>query len=452
MSDLSPARAVAAFDSASGFVRATAAALHGQRFRRLGQGRTQAAAVLAASILPRQLRTATYAISGGREGVPPDRLGDVDMEAVGKWIVDQYPRRCYPAVAIGSSNGALVHLCAALGIPWLPQTLLVPVRWPQSDPDDPGRSMEFGARVAGPLLDRNPNVALHHMHDANQDRLMVARMAYFRLKQLRLNRAYEEFLNTYLTPGGPVLLIDDRSRWPVSQVSDRHYFQTGAQGGVAAREYLRDGGAARTRVRPPTPDRHAAEAEWGFADPLRNSITSWAATHGHPVRHIAYPEPEALSAPIADLYRWAYRRQGLEAERLIVESFLLLDPVGVRLSRSVPFWTMFAVGPSLQRLSEYLDANSYAEIYATLFPHGTQSVGWAGPSEWSSRLGLARDRHGFLGVTERMQPADFAALVRFEPAVHRLVEQGPTPGALTMDDVDTWARESGTSLLISSAR
>jgi Domain of unknown function (DUF5110) len=27
-------------------------------------------------------------------------------------------RRRYPAVAIGSSNGAMIHLCAALGIPW----------------------------------------------------------------------------------------------------------------------------------------------------------------------------------------------------------------------------------------------------------------------------------------------------------------------------------------------
>ena len=27
-------------------------------------------------------------------------------------------------MAIGSSSGALVHLCAALGIPWLPQTIL----------------------------------------------------------------------------------------------------------------------------------------------------------------------------------------------------------------------------------------------------------------------------------------------------------------------------------------
>jgi hypothetical protein len=32
----------------------------------------------------------------------------------------------YQAAVIGSSSGALVHLCAALAVPFLPQTVLVP--------------------------------------------------------------------------------------------------------------------------------------------------------------------------------------------------------------------------------------------------------------------------------------------------------------------------------------
>ena len=50
-----------------------------------------------------------------------------------------YPSRRYPMALIGSSNGAAVHLAAAMGAPWLPQTFMVPVRNPSNDPDDPRR-------------------------------------------------------------------------------------------------------------------------------------------------------------------------------------------------------------------------------------------------------------------------------------------------------------------------
>ncbi len=92
----------------------------------------------------------------------------------------------YPAVLVGASNGALVHLAAAAGVPWLPQTLLVPVRRPGADPHAPEAALEFGLRFAPALLAANPHVALHQMHDANQDELMVSEMPYFRIKHLRL--------------------------------------------------------------------------------------------------------------------------------------------------------------------------------------------------------------------------------------------------------------------------
>jgi hypothetical protein len=45
-------------------------------------------------------------------------------------------------VFAGSSNGAVAHLAAALGVPWLPQTLLLAVRTGGLDPDDPAADMQ----------------------------------------------------------------------------------------------------------------------------------------------------------------------------------------------------------------------------------------------------------------------------------------------------------------------
>jgi hypothetical protein len=144
--------------------------------------------------VPRTLRESFYIWSGFNEAVPARRLPRVRAERIAQWAVSQYPQRRYQAVAIGSSSGALVHLCAALGIPWLPQTFLIPVRRLGVHPDRPREDLEFGKQHAAGLLEANPEIQLHHMNDANQDRLMIERMTYFRVKWRALSKAYEAFL------------------------------------------------------------------------------------------------------------------------------------------------------------------------------------------------------------------------------------------------------------------
>jgi hypothetical protein len=103
----------------------------------LGQSRVLEPLVRATSIPPARAREKLVALNGALEGVSPRRLGSVDGEAVAAWIAAQYPERRYPAVAIGSSNGALPHLAAAFDMPWLPQTFLTLVRHLGNDPDRP---------------------------------------------------------------------------------------------------------------------------------------------------------------------------------------------------------------------------------------------------------------------------------------------------------------------------
>ena len=164
MSGLKPADSVALFDSATALLAALAAALRGKPFPHIGQFPAYAPLVRAGGHLPWPLLREIYTRIGAAEGVDPDRLGDLDLTAVARWLVEQYPRRRYPAVLVGSSNGALAHLAAAIGAAWLPGTVLVPVAR-VGDPDRPVDALRFGERHAPALLDRNPDVVLHHMHD-----------------------------------------------------------------------------------------------------------------------------------------------------------------------------------------------------------------------------------------------------------------------------------------------
>jgi hypothetical protein len=105
------------------------------------------------------------------------------MDLINEDLLCLYPPKAYPAVAIGSSNGAAVHLWAALGIPWLPQTLLIPVARSGCSLDEPVEDAQWAQDPARLLLDANPDIQLHHMNDPVQDRLMIQRMTYFRVKR-----------------------------------------------------------------------------------------------------------------------------------------------------------------------------------------------------------------------------------------------------------------------------
>ena len=311
---------------------------------------------------------------------------------------------------VGSSNGALAHLAAALQIPWLPGTVLVPVAR-HGDPHRPVDALRFGERVAPPLLARNPDVVLHHMHDQVQDELMVSRMTYFRVKWRELPAGYARFLDAHLAPGAPVVLVEDRSRWPVVTVGERHVFQPGAQGGMGPQAYL-------DRPHVPRCDAEAAEAEWGADPALAAALERWCEAHEHPLVRISYQGPQAPAHAVAGVLRGWYADRGEPGDRLLVSSFVLVDPWASVATATVPFWTFFSVRPALRALEAHLAAaRPYRAVDILLFQHGVDSTGIARPREW---LDVAR-RHGararLVALDPSRFPHDIATLGRYGRAL-----------------------------------
>jgi hypothetical protein len=219
-----------AFDSASSFLRATALYLKGKDFPAWGLTGALKSILPLANYLPQQPREILYAAGGMNEGLAPSRTSSVDANKFAEWAAGLYPTRPYPGVTIGSSNGALTHLAAALGMPWLPQTIFVLVRQTDVHPDDAIAGLEAGREPGKQLLEANPEIQLHHMHDPIQDRLMLQLMTYFRIKWLELPEAYQAFMRQNLAPGDPIIIVDCKRRWPVTRVGDRHLFQFGPWG------------------------------------------------------------------------------------------------------------------------------------------------------------------------------------------------------------------------------
>ena len=443
---------LADFDSASAMLSALGRFLHGRDFPMLGAvprwARPSVKALSAVvNWLPAFLQEQVYIWSGWLEALAPDRLDRVNESDLSRWAVSRYPKRRYPAVAIGSSNGAAIHLWAALGIPWLPQTFLVPIARSTVDPDEPSDELHWGREPARTVLDRNPELQLHHMHDPVQDRLMVRRMSYFRLKKLSLGETYRAFLDQYLEPGGTIIIVDCRLTWPVTDCGGRHLFQFGALGGCTAEEmhrggprvaeYLRRYGSHRTQWDPPAANLRAPEAEWGFAPSLARDVLAYAAERACAVRRLVFEEPEAMSPLVADLYRWWNERRGLASTRLLVDSFILMEPYWCLRTGSIPFWMVFNTEGSFAALQSYLSTRVFKEIYATLFSHGVDSIGLPSAADWRELVEHASIRSKFIGVDASAFPRDFSVYARYHDDLLRTIpDRHALPPPLTLRQLD----------------
>ncbi|MFD7069637.1 hypothetical protein ACFV97_20685 [Streptomyces sp. NPDC059913] len=452
-------RAVAAFDSSTGMLRALSRFLGGRENPGLGQAPGALEIPLSGFLgaldrLPVRVREKAYALSGWTGAVPLSSAGAIRSDELAAWVTGHYPRRRYPVIFIGSSNGALTHLAAALDAAWLPQTLLLPMRRRGVAVDDPRGDLAAVAGAGRELLAANPDLVLHHMHDPNQDRLMIAGMTYFRVKWHRLPGAYRRFVRERLEPGGLLVAVDCTLSWPTTTVDDRYVFQFGAPGDATPEEYRHGGprvaeflaryGSPVRSWNPPAADGESPEAEWGFRPTLLDDLAALAEQCGTPLSALRFDTPQRLSPAVADLYRHWYRRLGLPAERLLAESFLLLDPRQALLTGSVPYWTVFPTESSRAGLDAYLDATEpYDEIRALLFNHGTESIGLASARAWQRTVDRARKIGTLTGVNASAFPRDFAALVRAHRELTRIRLRRPLPLPLSAAEASSVLAGSG---------
>src|SRR5438876_5656222 len=352
---------VANFDSATAMLQSLACFLRGEDFPMLGvlplwMGPGMKLVAATVNALPKFAQELVYIFSGAMEALPVRRLHEAKTDRIAEWLVDLYPLRKYPALMLGSSNGALMHLCALFGIPWLPQTCLVPVRRTGVHPDEPEQELAWAREPAQVFLQENPDVQLHHLCDPNQDRLMIQRMSYFGFRRLRLGRAYEQFIEQALEPGGTLFIVDCQLQWPTTRLGERHVFQFGALGGATPEEYFRGSKSVedylrryrspRTRWVAPQSNGQSPEAEWGLEHSLAEDIRRFAQQHGYRVRTVTFSEPEHMSPLVADLYAWWTQRRGITERRLFVESFIVMEPYWTIRTGSIPFWMVFNMAPS----------------------------------------------------------------------------------------------------------
>lgn len=404
--------------------------------------------------LPVSVRQTLYAASGIVDAISADELASLDPEEFCHWVYNSYPERQYPAIAIGSSNGALVHLFTALGIPWLPQTMLMPVRKPSEiSVDEPLKTMEWGQKPGEAFLSANPDWQLHHMIDPIHDRLRAEHVGYFRTKKRKLGSWYEQFIRERLQPGGTLLVIDCQKQWDVVALGDRHYFQLGGDGGVSDQEYyqvsgrikqyLRDQNASVERWKTPTPNDRQPEAEWGFAFTMLDDIRALARAQNYTVETVSFEGAQDPSAWVADLHRWWYPQVGVPDNRLLVQSFSMQEPYWALKTGSVPYWTVFSVDVAIEQLRNYLEqAPAFDEIYLTMLSHGNSTLDEATVDAMSALFSFATQQGGFIGTDPEKYPKDLGVYARFTKDTQARITQRYSLPHLSMKELADFVEQT----------
>jgi hypothetical protein len=351
--------------------------------------------------VPEALRRVAIAGDARNEALPADVAGRVDADAVAAWITDQYPASAYPAVVLGSPHGAAVHLAAALGAPWLPTGFTVTVAWPGGSVGDWPGALERGGTIAGQLLSANPSVTVRQIHDPGQHGPLCGSTLTLHVRWRSLPSAYRSFLRDRLRPDGASVLLRDTRLWPVRDIGPGYSFQVGSPvGGWTPLDYTTDNPPFRRLLSSigaeqwADPQRtHPRYAETVGDPRLEPQLRGLAAETGHRAGRVLYPNPEALSGCVADLYRDWYREQGWGGDCCVVETGRLLDPWLLMAAGAVPYWCESASRRAADAAEQWLAGSAgFHSVTALPQPPGTRCDIHADRRQWLAMVSFARRR------------------------------------------------------------
>ncbi|ROT29867.1 hypothetical protein [Micromonospora sp. HM5-17] len=405
---------------------------------------------------PETVRRSALARAAARAAVSAAQAAALDAEQVARWVVDHYPPRWYPGAVLGSPHGGAVHLAVAMGVPWLPAAFDVSVHWPGGAVDDPAGALGYGARMAAALLRANPGVRVRQVYDPAGRGVLAGSTLSLVVRWHRLPRAYREFLDSRLASGAPVLLLRDVRSWPVLDAGGGHSFQLGTPtSGLEPGDFRPDSALLR-QVLPgvggdgatgdPPDSGRPGQAEHGVEPGFERDLLAWARVAGNPVHRVLFPEPEALSAAAADIYRDWLRGAGKSGDRCVVECGRLIDPWQVVRAGLVPYWCENATRRSVTGAEWWLAGSlPFSSLDVLPEPPGLRSPAFAGLPQWLAVASFGRRRRALDRVAARGYPVSAVATRHATEVLRNQPYDLPAPSPLRAAEVLAGLRNSGAS-------
>jgi len=332
--------------------------------------------------------------------------GRLDVESLSQWCVDQYPQdRRYSAIVIGSPNGAVAHLAALLGAPFLTTSFGLTFRHPTIDNEDHLVYLESARAIVDSIVAANPSdgYELITHYDPLHDRSIVEIASFVRVKLTALPAAYRAFIDRHLEPGGTLVVVDCTFTWPQYELGGRSFLQVGGLGGIAPETFLE-----RWPLDLPVVAR--AESEWGCPDGFAEAVARFAAERGFELVKIGLDHPWAYSRLVYNAYLAC---EGVRSGLLLIDCFNHLNP-RTNVEIGVPaLWLPFNTteGPALVEAA-LRDGGALDRILFTPLPSFAGSPDTASLPAWIDLLRGYGEVELF-AIDSRLYPADPLAPYRF---------------------------------------
>ena len=150
----------------------------------------------------------------------------------------------------------------------------------------------------------------------------------------------------------------------------------------------------------------------------------------------SFEDTNDLSGLIADFYRRQYDTRGIDADRLLGESFVLVQPWWALRTGAVPYWTTFNGLSDAESLDRYLDGvEPYDDINLIPLSNSVRAAGQASIERWRAVLSRAERQGRFLGVDPAKYPADLGMYYRYSTELPEAIpDRHLLPCSVSIDD------------------
>ena len=397
--------------------------------------------------LPVRFARALAAWRVARSAIHPTRSFQIRTEELAQARLDDYAGLAgkFDQILCGSAlGGAVAHLAAVAGSPFLPQPFILGFKGGTRD-DSLETYLEHVTPIAQTILNSNPGLAAIAHFDPVHDGWLTRSLTHLRLKLIDLPSSYREFLFRKLKPGGAIVYLDCSARWLQYRLNDHFSLQVGGWGDIPAQEFLSgsdridrflsqqgsqqkggwalDGGIPEWRF----------ESEWGSEPGFDLALESFAAREGYRFVRIRFDHPHDFSRLAFIAQRQLLLESGIEPRGVLIEMFTQYAPWLVIERGLLPLWLIFNTHDSLQFLQQERslfpeDIPVYLSALVTL-SSTPDMVEW---DTWAEAL-AGREWHS-VGARREKYPEDLLALGTWTDRLRKLTSPlERLPGHLTLD-------------------
>jgi hypothetical protein len=302
------------------------------------------------------------------------------------------------------------------------------------------------------ILKNNDEIVVIGHFDPVHDGWLTGVVNHVRVKLLRIPAAYRQFLRSRLQRGGAIVYLDCRAAWLQFRVGERHVYQVGGWGGIAAETFLEGapsidaflearGSPHRGGWRLPDLQlKRGPESEWGSEPELAEDLERFARREGYRFVRVSMDEPRDFAHLTFHAYQRLFADCGIEPQGVLIEMFTQYDPVSVLRGGLLPLWLVFNTEDSLAVLKDmrrhFPEGRPVFFSALVTLSRTPDMVPW---DAWADALEGLDWRS--IGARAARYPEDLIALWRWQESLKAWVRHHPSadPAPLPVEDLDELA-------------